>query len=431
MVGIGSSLCESEDLCSDGFRRTVHQWVYAAQSWLSGPLEKDRLGVSGIQIYCLTILARQIFAIGGDLVWMSTGSLVHRAMQIGLHRDPKNLPAMSVLTAEVRRRLWATIMELAMQASLDSAMPPRLSLDEFDTEAPANVDDEDMDGSTSVLDARPKSTFTTSSLQLLLLDSLPLRLRILQHLNGLHSELSYVNVLSLSKEVTETCRAHTRFLKSNAGSDITPFHRNLLDYLVRRFMIPLHCVFANHARTIPLFHYSLRVNLDTAIAIISPEPDESYARLMLIGGGMFREGIRYANTVIGLELLAQSETQSLEGTLRNGGAAGYTSHLKTLVHDMTSLALERIRKGETNVKSHMFLRMILAQAACIEQGVACEYEVARGARDSLEVCFGILRERAGGGGFASPGSVSDFAFAGEGEWEGVDLDFFFSDVGFS
>jgi hypothetical protein len=76
---------------------------------------KDRLNITCIQIYCLTILAREVFAIGGDLVWISMGSLVNRAMQMGLHRDPKHLPPMPVLQVELRRRLWVTILEMLVQ----------------------------------------------------------------------------------------------------------------------------------------------------------------------------------------------------------------------------------------------------------------------------------------------------------------------------
>lgn len=96
VIGIGSSLHKEEDT-DIGFRKMVHRWVYAAQAWLSGPLEKDRLSVSALQIDCLTILARQIFSIGADLVWTSMGSLVHKAMQINLHRDPKHISGISVL----------------------------------------------------------------------------------------------------------------------------------------------------------------------------------------------------------------------------------------------------------------------------------------------------------------------------------------------
>ncbi|RYP64097.1 hypothetical protein DL770_009255 [Monosporascus sp. CRB-9-2] len=104
VIGISSSLHDHGD--ADAALRNmevVHQWIFAAQTWLSGPLEKDRLNIAGLQIYCLTILARQIFSVGGDLVWLSMGSLMNEATQMGLHRDPEYLPAMPVLQAELRR----------------------------------------------------------------------------------------------------------------------------------------------------------------------------------------------------------------------------------------------------------------------------------------------------------------------------------------
>ena len=223
VIGIGSSLSEYKDTDA-GFRNMVQQWIHAAQTWLSGPLKKDRLDITGIQIHCLVILARQIFSVGGDLVWISMGSLIHRAMQIGLHRDPKHLPAKSVLQAEMRRRLWATILELIVQSSLDSAMPPRISFDEFDIEAPSNNNDDELSESTVALQPHPKGTYTTTSMQLMLLDSLPIRLRILQLLNGLQSKLSYLDVLVLSSKITDAYRACSSFMKHNGRSGVTPFH---------------------------------------------------------------------------------------------------------------------------------------------------------------------------------------------------------------
>jgi hypothetical protein len=436
VIGIGSSLHEPRGMDVE-FRNTVHQWVNAAQTWLSGPLEKNRLSVSGLQIHCLTILARQILSIGGDLAWISMGSLVHRAMQMGLHRDPKHLPKMPVLQAELRRRLWATILEMVVQSSLDSAMPPRISLDEFDTEAPSNNNDEEMDESTTTLPSHPKDRYTTTSMQLLLLDSLPLRLRILQRLNGLHAQLSYPDVLALSAEVTDAYRSNGSFMKENEEFGVTPFHRNLLNYLVRRFMIPLHCPFANQARENPLFYYSLKVSLDTALAIVSPEPDEGYSHLMAIGGGMFREGIRYAISVISLELLSQVEAHRLDGTLHH--TSTYRDLLKRAVKDLATLSVERIRQGETNIKGHMFMSMVLAQAEATEAGTSCEVKIAQSARDSLQVCHDLLRAQVGA--VASPhdndihpGLTSADLDPGP-ESYGLDFDFdfefFLPDAGFS
>ncbi|KAL2131234.1 hypothetical protein VTI74DRAFT_5385 [Chaetomium olivicolor] len=396
VIGIGSGLYDYGDTSpAHSNTEQLHQWIYAAQTWLSGPLEKDRLDIAGLQIYCLIILARQIFSIGGDTVWMSMGSLVHRAMQMGLHRDPKHLPAMSVLHAELRRRLWATILELVVQSSLDAWMPPRISLDEFDTELPSNINDDDLDELTTVLRPLPKETFTSTSLQLALLESLPTRLRIVKLLNGIHSELSYRHALSLTSELTTALEANfTRFKSSNSSA--TPFHRNYLDYLTRRFLIPLHYPFSHQARANPVFHNSVKLSVDAALALVSPEPDGGlFARLMAISGGLFREGFRCAMTAISLELLAHVEAQARDGSLHR--TRRYRDFLKQAVRDLIALSEERIRMGETNVKSHMFLSMILAQVEAVEEEREVAVEVARAARDSLVFCEGLLSARVEGG----------------------------------
>ncbi len=115
-------------------RTQAKKWIYAAQSWLSEiPYEKSRLNVAGLQIQCLLLIARQSLAVVDDLVWISSGSLVRRACSMGLHRDPKYFPNMTVLQAEIRRRLWATIMELNVQFSLESGMRSLICFDDFDT----------------------------------------------------------------------------------------------------------------------------------------------------------------------------------------------------------------------------------------------------------------------------------------------------------
>lgn len=417
VVGLGSSLATPDPV----LRNRVQQWIHAAQTWLSGPLEKDRLGISGLQVYCLLLLARQVFALGGDLIWMSVGSLTHRAMQMGLHRDPRFLPPMPTLHAEVRRRLWATILELTVQSSLDAAMPPRISVDEYDTEPPSNVDDEDInDSSDNSIDPKPRSTYTTASLQLILLDSVPLRIRILKLLNGLHSSISYEEVLTLSSELTKVLRKCGSHINDNRRNDVTPFHRNLMDHLVRRFMIPLHCAFTCKARTTLLYQSSLKVSLEAALALISPAPDEGFARILAMGGGFVREGLRYSCSVLSLELIAETEAQHSEGTLYRVSA--YRSMIKQAMQDFISLAAERIRQGENNVKMHMFLSMMMAQVEATEEGVPVARHMVQRGRDSLVFCYDILQERASGIPLSTAGTSQDPPLAPDGWQYGVEFD---------
>lgn len=120
-MSIGGCFYQGPD--SAHYRTESKKWVFAAQAWLSTPFEKAKLHISAIQIQCLLIIARQYCSISGDLVWISAGSLLRMAMQMGFHRDPASLPKIGILQGEMRRRLWATIIELNIQSSINSGMP--------------------------------------------------------------------------------------------------------------------------------------------------------------------------------------------------------------------------------------------------------------------------------------------------------------------
>jgi hypothetical protein len=96
VIAIGSSIDQKVPNITDVQSR-AREWVHAAQNWLSGPMEKDRLSINGLQVHCLLILARQTLSVGGDLIWASMGNLVRVAMQLGLHRDPRHFAKMTLL----------------------------------------------------------------------------------------------------------------------------------------------------------------------------------------------------------------------------------------------------------------------------------------------------------------------------------------------
>lgn len=318
------------------------------------------------------------------------GNIINAAMQFGLHRDPKYIPGTSPLERELRRRLWATIVEMEMQTSMDTAMAVRIRMNDFDTDPPSHINDNQVDEDTREISALPRTQYTDTSLQLLLVDTQPIRLRILELLNGLHSKFLYADALTLSKELTNAHRTFSRFVHdNNAKSELTAFHRNLLDFFVCRFLVPLHGPFASKARTNPLFHYSRRISVDAAMAIVSPEPSVEYTRLMTIGGNLLREGLRCAITAINLELVVQADFDRLDGTLHR--PSPFTEVLKKAVKDMMQLSEKQITKLETNVKLHNLLASILAMVEPSDSDIPIKKGVAQAAIDSLEHCLGLLQ----------------------------------------
>lgn len=102
---------------------------------------------------------------------------------------------------------------------------------------------------------------------------------------------------------------------------------------------------------------------------------------------------------------------------------------------MISLSLQRIRKGETNIKSHTFLSMILAQVDAAEAGTSCELNIARSARDSLELCHSVLQLSLNQVSFDFSGGV-DSALTGPNDDQelfnlDLDMDYFSPEITYS
>jgi hypothetical protein len=63
-MAIGSCFYQEADSAS--LRVATKQWVHRAQAWVSGPLDKKRLNLSGLQIQCLLLLARHANDVDSD-----------------------------------------------------------------------------------------------------------------------------------------------------------------------------------------------------------------------------------------------------------------------------------------------------------------------------------------------------------------------------
>lgn len=408
------------------------QWVYSAQSWVSAPFEKGRLNLSGLQIHCLLILARQTTALGGDLMWIAAGTLVRTAFQLGLHRDPKWFPKLSVMHAELRRRLWATVVELALQLSLDTGMPPLLSINDFDTEPPANINDEDISETTLVLPvAKPAHVYTQTSLQIQLLRSFRARLHISNIINDIHSETSYDETLRMSTEITQYCKEMTLLINSYPKSLLHPslckemtnifktypttllhpsrLQTNLVDMVLRRYLLTLHRPFAAKSHLEPRYYYSRKMCLDTAMIILShtgsPESAQplldstgreimdDFTRLSCVGGGYFREILLYPGVLICVEVIVQLEEETLSGLPPSPSSAIARQPLLQIVDKMTDLLQKRFELGENNVKGLMFLAAARGQIEALISGAPLEKTIIEHARNAAKKYLDILQAR--------------------------------------
>ncbi|KAL3454131.1 hypothetical protein BJX65DRAFT_301919 [Aspergillus insuetus] len=169
---------------------TVHGYLQddalnLVRSWLRKLGRKQRTETSTLQTEAVVILARQLRRDSlGDL-WQATGELVRSAMVIGLHLDVSNCAEILSFDKEIRRRLWVTIAEMDLQASIASGMPVTIPDMDFGPLTPTNLKDGDFDESMQELPpGRPTSEWTEALPQVLLAGSLRTRIQTILYVQS-------------------------------------------------------------------------------------------------------------------------------------------------------------------------------------------------------------------------------------------------------
>jgi hypothetical protein len=113
-----------------------------------------------------------------------------------------------------------------------------------------------------------------------------------------------------------------------------------------------------------------------------------YYRLMLIGGGMFRDLITRGALVVFTELYIRVEASfSTFVPKRN------RIRLEPLLEDARKIvqyAQDRLHHGETNVNGYLFICMAMAQLQAMLDGSSVQEATANAANECLETCKNIL-----------------------------------------
>ncbi|KAI0131801.1 hypothetical protein BJ170DRAFT_221422 [Xylariales sp. AK1849] len=390
------------------FRVSAVQWINEANTWVSNPSSKTRLNVPSLQIMILLCLAREATAVGGELIWISAGTLLRVAMYMGLHRDPRHLPRMTSFASEMRRRLWNTILEIALQSSVDSGGPPLISLGDFDTEPPGNYDDVQLTPTEdSIYVAKPLNCYTQTSLVIVLRDTFPIRLTIARFLNELGSQGTYAETLRLDANLRAAYKRLSRTLQtfSGVGPAISQFELRIADFIVRRYFLALHLPFLSRAMhdAAQQYAFSRRVVVETSLRIwrvVSPglstaitgshdEPaiPDDMARLAICAGGVFRTVPVQATFSIAVELRAHLLEE--EGL----GPLSLRPDLLAVIHEARERNLQRVHAGETNVKGYLCMCVICTQLEAVARGLP-DNEIhqlfVEAAEEAVRKCLAIL-----------------------------------------
>ncbi|KAM3066363.1 hypothetical protein ACMFMG_003128 [Clarireedia jacksonii] len=406
VLAIGSCFYEDPMLPTSLHSQAAY-WIQVAQSWLTGPGEKHRLNMTGLQIHCLLLLARQTDAVGGGIIWISAGSLYHLAMSIGLHRDPVHFPKIGPFHAELRRRLWATVLEISLQSSQDLGVPPLFSPNDYNTELPANVDDADLSEDMKEPPvSKPVTTFTQTSLQLLLMKTFCTRLEIAKSVNSFRNETSYEDTLRLASTLSTAVRSNSAllqsFLASSSSRKPTPFHIKLHELYTAPFLLSIHSPYAIKAKVNPTYYFSRKVCLEAALSMLAPaiklpqqsgsEQPDDWDLYWWTSSGVTKDNAIVAYCAVALELIQQLEEEP-PLPLSSSTPTPQQAQMFRVIQGGRDWARNRILRGETNVKGHLFVSCLCGQIEAMQQGTSTHDGIVKEAQKSVEFCYQLLKDR--------------------------------------
>ena len=94
-------------------------------------------------------------------LWLVQGMIVQLALSLGYHRDSQHFPKISPFAGEMRRRVWAIIVQMDLRLSSQMALPRLLQSQQYDTAEPRNLLDTDFDEAVEELPlSRPETEVT-------------------------------------------------------------------------------------------------------------------------------------------------------------------------------------------------------------------------------------------------------------------------------
>lgn len=244
-------------------------WIEVSEKWLARQSYKH-MHLAIWQIRCLIVFAKQINVVKKKRIWTESGTLLREAMSAGFHRDPSVLgEKVSFFDQEMRRRLWATIIEMELQISIDRGMPSASAGVPSDTTTVLNVHDEELEKNSRPTSRSLREHTPTSYLHISR-SSFSLRVSLNSMINDMSSPFVHETVLDYEDMITKELQR----LPSGGGSH-RQAHGNgrrtmvriLLDIQLRQFLVMLHAPFARQTQTSSRYSLS-RITCLTAAAEI-------------------------------------------------------------------------------------------------------------------------------------------------------------------
>jgi hypothetical protein len=247
-------------------------------------------------------------------LWLVQGILVQLALSQGYHRDPQNFSKITPFTGEMRRRVWAVIVQLDLRLSSQMALPRLLKLQQYDTAEPRNLLDTDFDEATVELPPSRPETEVTSVLYSLAKSRIDKMSGLVSDFVNDTQDHPYTEVMELDQKLQEAESSLPPIFRwaplrqSFIALPQIVMHRVLLQLAIQRQSIWLHRKYLSPAYTSQAeYKYSRSACVQAAITILEFQQivDEETQRdgLMYSVRWMFMSSRLQAVFLLGVSIL--------------------------------------------------------------------------------------------------------------------------------
>lgn len=273
-------------------------------------------------------------------IWVLVGNIVQIAIHMGYHRDAKHFPSISPFAGEMRRRVWAMIVQLDFSVSTQLGLPRLVKESDTDTAEPRNLNDSDFDEDTSVFPGSKPETEVTPTLYVLAkIRLLSVGAKVADVATEPQSH-AYSQILNLDQQIDEAGNRIPSSLKwtelassLNVPSQII-VQRIWLKVIIHQLKIVLHRKFLEPSRLHRQYDRSRSACLDSAMKILE------FQRLVdeetQVDGLLYQSRWRVSSAFINDFLLATSVLCFYAQTHNNEGdtAPGNSRDSKVELVDM-------------------------------------------------------------------------------------------------
>jgi hypothetical protein len=205
--------------------------------------------------------------------WVLLGLVMRLALRAGYQRDASNFPEFSIFDGEMRRRVWATLVQFDALASSQVGLPSMVKESQCDTAEPLNLLDDDLEESLTTLPT-PRHETQTPIQYLLAKNKIAKIYSKISDLAGAIKPPAYPEVMRLDKILNNI------YLSNPGAFQMLPMVKLLIDtpdIIMRRIDITilyqrakciLHHKFLLAGRTDSQYAYSRSTSIEAALQIL-------------------------------------------------------------------------------------------------------------------------------------------------------------------